>query len=822
MNSAQHRPRILIIDDEPHIRRSITDFLEDLDYEVISAENGRAGLDILAALQPDLVLLDLRMPELDGLEVLKQGRHITPEVPMIVISGAHRISDVVHALRYGAWDYLEKPIQDLSILGHTVEQALEKSRLIKENRTYQDHLEQMIKERTLDLEKANTHLANINSRLQKIVETTRGMTGCVEMNQFSVKILEEFARHMVASGGSLYMMEDNGLRLKHALDPGHAAAFLPFPLAENSILNQVLKKGTPMLIKDIKHTGGVEPSGWEGYKDGSLLAFPIQDINGQPIGAITLHSKKNPPFLEQDREIGTILASYSCETLRAVQAFESVQKSEKLYRTLFEKTNDAIFIVDKVTGRYQDANAAAMDLTGYSLKELRTRSIHDVIPHASGVPFQPGEPISGAKNLGTVVYCRPDDTHRTARLSAVPLDDHAFIGIARDITWDLELEKQLRQSQKMEAIGTLAGGIAHDFNNILSGILGYAQLVEMNLEKPDSVQKNIRQVIKGSRRASGLVHQILTFSRQADHEKHPVRLHLVVKEALKFLRSSIPSSIEIVENIQTRNVVLADSTQIHQVVMNLCTNAYHAMKDTGGTITVSLSDVVLEATAVQHKCRPGNYILLEITDTGHGMEEKTRDRIFDPYFTTKKITQGTGLGLSVVDGIVKKHDGCISVLSQLDRGTTFQVYFPVAQIQNENSSETPLQANGIYGTENIMLVEDEEDVLSSTQAILESMGYRIWPFLDSVLAIRTFEKQPDAFDLVITDMTMPKMTGKELCQRVRELGSDIPIILCSGFNPDLTTGAIQQAGISRAVQKPVTGRDLARIIREELGRPKSR
>ncbi len=749
--------RILVIDDETHIRQSFSYYLEDLGYEVLTAENGRIGLELMTGQRLDLVLLDLRMPEVDGLEVLQQGRKTIPDIPMIVISGANRIGDVVRALRYGAWEYLEKPVQDLSILGHAVEKALEKARLVKENQAYQRHLENMVRERTRELETANTHLSHINSRLRKIVKTTQDLTCCKEMTEFSKMILEEFADQMGATGGSLYMVEAGCLRLMHALDPGHAPDILPLPLGEKSILNMVLKTGKPLLISDVDGTKDITPSSWGGYKNGSVLVFPILDTGGSPVGAITLHSKEEPPFVDQDKEIGAILASYSCETLRAVRAFETVQKSEHRYRTLFEKASDAIFVVDIHTGRYIDANRSAQALSGHSVDELKQLTIREVAPEGMDEQFFAGKNFAAPIDLGAVTYVRPDKTRRTARLSCVPLDDTTVIGIARDITKDLELEKQLRQSRKMEAIGTLAGGIAHDFNNILSGIFGYAQLAEMNLDTPDRARQNLEQVVKGAGRAGELVQQILTFSRQVEHERRPLKLYLIVKETVKFLRSSIPASIEILEQINSKSVVLADTTQVHQVIMNLCTNASHAMADTGGTLTVSLDDVDIDQEAAEHNCPPGSYIRLEVKDTGKGIDEAILDRIFDPYFTTKEISQGTGLGLAVVEGVVKKHQGFILVAGNPDGGAVFRVFFPAVSSETDPVSEKLNAADTARGTERIMLVEDEETILEATWGILERMGYRVSGFRDGVSALAAFESTPQDFDLVITDMTMPKI-----------------------------------------------------------------
>jgi len=816
MNYNTDPATILVIDDELAIRRSFADYLEDREFVVLTAENGRIGLEILERDHPRLVLVDLRMPEADGFEVLRRGREIAPDTPKIVVSGANRINEVVDALRLGAWDYLIKPVKDLSMLGHAVDMALEKERLLRENRSYQKGLEALVRERTAELERANMNLANINLRLRKVVESTRKLSVCANVNRFGSRLLDEFATHMLASGGSIYLVENKGLRLLHALDSGHLPAFIPFPLREKSILRRVMEQKRTFLINDVAKEPGIESSGWGGYKDGSVLAFPLPNERGDIVGILSLHNRTRPPFVEQDREIGAILASYSCETLRAVKAFEALQKSEKQYRALFEKTNDAIFVVEKNTGRYLDANRAAAEMTGRSLDELKRLTIHDVTPEKAAERLIAISDTDHPMDMGKVAYYRPDHTRRVAKLSTVPMDSGTVIGIARDITHDLEIEAQLRQSQKMEAIGTLAGGIAHDFNNILMAILGYAELGFMGLDPENPARSKFKAISHAGKRARELVAQILAFSRAEVQASAPVRVDIILREVLKLFRSAIPSTIEIKKRIETKATILCDPTQIHQVIMNLCTNAYQAMDKAGGVLRISLTFAkIVMASDVTAQLPRGDYVKLVISDNGCGIAPENLNRIFDPYFTTKEKGKGTGLGLSVVHGIVKSHQGMIFVNSEAGAGTEFVVYLPVAAgVDIEKREKSKPRPSG--GHERILLVDDETDIVSIEKEMLEMLGYHVTATDKAKEALSVFTAAPEQFDLVITDMTMPKMTGILLAQEMKALRTGIKIVICSGYNETISLESNSDNSVDGYIQKPVTIQKLAETIRDIL------
>ena len=382
-----------------------------------------------------------------------------------------------------------------------------------------------------------------------------------------------------------------------------------------------------------------------------------------------------------------------------------------------------------------------------------------------------------------------------------------------------KLEFQLRQAYKMEAIGTLAAGIAHDFNNILTAIMSNTELSLLFMPANHKIRKNLEQILKSGNRARDLVRQILTFSRRTDIEPRPVDMVLLVEEGIKFLRASLPPSVEIKQDInRIQGSVLADSTQLHQVMINLCTNAVQAMPEAGGILTVSLKPVELdpEQTAEFADLKPGAYQRLTVADNGHGIDQETLERIFDPFFTTKETGQGTGLGLALVHGIVKSHKGAITVSSRPNQGTTFHVYLPWHKSLNP---ENNLAVNNpVGGKEHILLVDDEEPLVEVIREILEHLGYRVSSFVSGREALRAYKENPFGFDLVITDESMPRMSGSQLARELLSLRPDQPIILCTGYSEAISEGLAREIGISAFLMKPITISELGRTIRGLLNK----
>jgi len=541
------------------------------------------------------------------------------------------------------------------------------------------------------------------------------------------------------------------------------------------------------------------------------IAFPME---------LVLDEKEKSLLLELAGDIAFALYNYEQEKRKARMEADLTRRAMAM-----DYATDTIVITD-TKGTITYVNPAFEKITGYTRKEALGENPRVLKSGKQDEAFYRHlwQTISGGKTwTGQFINKKKDGSHYTEEATISPVFSPTgeivnYVAVKRDITNKISLENQLRQAQKMEAIGTLAGGIAHDFNNILGVIIGRAELSQLDLSKNDPAYQNIIEVVKAGSRAKDLVKQILAFSRQAKQERRLIQPGIIIKEALKMLRSSLPSTIEIRQNIAAESgVILADPTQIHQILMNLCTNAYHAMEKTGGVLTVSLAAIEFDPSGTDRETElaPGKYLQLMVSDTGYGIESHIMERIFDPYFTTKKPGEGTGLGLAVVHGIVNSHGGSILVESEIGKGTTFRVLLP----KSEDAGKTTEIEDYIPippGNERILFVDDEKDLADTTRMMLERLGYQVTVRTSSVEALELFRTQPGAFDLVITDLTMPIMTGADLAKELMRIRPDIPILLCTGFSELISEEKARHMGIKEFVMKPIVMRDMAEIIRKVI------
>lgn len=510
----------------------------------------------------------------------------------------------------------------------------------------------------------------------------------------------------------------------------------------------------------------------------------------------------------------------------------ALQRRTAEFEIIFRSIPDGVLFTDS-DFRIVMANPALCRSFGYQDEELRGQSV--ALLSATGKLFK----VPDGHDAGDVPvlpyearYRRRDGGEFVGETLGAAVKDakgkvQGYIGIIRDITMRKEaeaqqekLQRQIRQAQKMEAMGTLAGGIAHDFNNILSAIMGFTDLAQLKLPQDSEIRSDLVQVIQAGNRAKEMVGQILAFSRQSEQEYKPVEIGMIVKEALKLLRASIPTNIEIRSNIVAdAGAVFTDPTQIHQVIMNLCTNAYHAMRETGGLLEVTLESLefakgapLVESMALP----PGKYLRLSVADTGCGINPADLERIFEPYYTTKGQGEGTGLGLSVVHGIVKNCGGEITAESEPGTGSLFSVYLP--KVESFAASTAAVSTSALpHGDERILVVDDETPITHMLTRMLQALGYTVTALNSSEEAAILFGEDPQCFDLVMTDMAMPRLTGLEMAQRMLNVRPDIPIIMCTGFSEVVNEEKAKNIGIREFLLKPVLFSDLALVVRKVLG-----
>jgi len=525
-------------------------------------------------------------------------------------------------------------------------------------------------------------------------------------------------------------------------------------------------------------------------------------------------SIKAVPTYKKKEVVGGILIRE--DVTKRKHAENALRESEEKYRSMMESMKDASYICSSDL-HIEYMNTAMINRTGADATgELCYKAIYDMDKKCSWCVF---DKIKKGDHVDYEV-ADPKDNHYYSVTNSLISHSNGTISkltIFHDITQIKNIEAQLQQAQKMESIGTLAGGIAHDFNNILFPIVGYTEMLLADVPEDSPLREGLKEIYTSSLRARSLVKQILTFSHQDNTDLILMKIQPIAKEALKLIRSTIPTTIEIQQDINPDcGVIKADPTQIHQIVMNLATNAYHAMEDTGGELKVSLKEVDLGALdLINPNMAPGIYACLTVADTGVGMDKTVTDKIFDPFFTTKAIGKGTGLGLSVVHGIVTAIGGAIHVYSEPGKGTQFHVYLPVKKNLFEeqvSSSKTKIQG----GTEQILLVDDEEAILTMEKRMLERLGYQVTSRTSSLEALEAFRDSPDKFDLVITDMAMPNMSGDRLSVELTKIRPGISILLCTGFSKNMPEERAASLGIKGFLFKPIVMKDFAQKIREVL------
>jgi len=756
--------RVLILDDVPSDAELMVHELknEDIEFNIKKVDNRQDFIDAISFFTPDIILSDFRMPQFSGLEALHIVKEMTPKTPILIVTGSIDEETAAECIKAGAWDYILK--QHITRLGKAVTNAL----LLKEEKEKKEHAE--------------------NALIENITQL-QGILGSLRETLIVVYDAEGIHKFVWASPE---LDERYGITYSQLL--GQSVSKLYSPADAIKRIND---------IKKIFSTG-------EAMREELLTRFP----NGSYWHDTSLTPMKNPAG-----EIIGVVGFLLDITNRKRAEVDRTQLA-----TAFEQVAECIIITDTYANIIY-VNKAVEQITGFTTEELLNQNCRIFKSGRHDALFYKNlwKVILGGKIwTGRLFNRKKDGSIYEEKVTISPIRDINgtiinFVAVKKDITEETRLERQLHQAQKMEAIGTLAGGIAHDFNNILAAILGYTELSLREVKEGARLHRNLEQVLQAGYRAKDLIKQILAFSRLNQQEKKPLQVSLIIKEALKLLRASLPATIEMRQNITAKNnLVMADPTQMHQVLMNLCTNAAHAMLEKGGILDVSLREVVISPEEIghYHGIKPGVHLKLSVSDTGHGMTPEIIERIFEPYFTTKKPGEGTGMGLSVVHGIVKSHGGDITVYSEPDRGTSVHILLPCieSETEDEKNESSPMP----HGEGTILFVDDEISLVTIGKEMLEQLGYTVIAKTDSIEALEEFIKTPQKFDLVVTDQTMPVMTGAELAQKIFAMRPDIPIVLCTGFSEVISEEKAKAIGIREFIMKPIFMKEIAFVIRNLL------
>jgi len=512
----------------------------------------------------------------------------------------------------------------------------------------------------------------------------------------------------------------------------------------------------------------------------------------------------------------------------------ALRVSEERLRIITEQVTDMIWTIDEAFN-FTFVTPSVERILGYTPEEFLSKNVASVVTQdslmiAGKVLSERVEAALREPQTMELEHVCKDGSRIWAEITVAFMVDEAgrpagVIGVTRDISQRKQIEEEKKrleahhlQAQKMEALGTLAGGIAHDFNNILSAVIGFSEIALSEMEPGTLLYDNIGEILKAGQRARDLVRQILAFSRQAEQERMPLDLVPIITEVLKLLRATLPTTIEISQQIDWNlKPVMASPMEIHQILMNLCTNAGYAMRQHGGVLGIEVSMVELDDTAFtgdNPRIKPGSFLRLAVSDTGGGMQPEIMERIFEPFFTTKKTGEGTGMGLSMVHGIINSLDGIIKVNSELGQGSVFEVYLPVSE-QRESQAPDP-DETPVSGNERILFVDDESALVNIGRQMLERLGYEVVTSTNAQEALNLFREEPDRFDLVITDMTMPGITGDELAGEILRVKPSVPIILCTGFSERMSEKQARDMGIRGFLMKPLLQRPMAEAIRQAL------
>ncbi|NTV13939.1 MAG: response regulator [Desulfobulbaceae bacterium] len=804
--------RLLVVADDPGQLAATAELVAALGYLVDVAEGRGEAERFLAAGSFALVVVSAaNIAGQGGKAFLKLIRAAKPETGIIAFVDRTDHHSCAELLDSGVSDCLELPLRRDAL-------AAKISRVLHEIQLRQAQLDEL---QTLSV---------LNGLLQLSMEECSFQ----EMLQRFLVLITSFPFLGLNPQGAVLLVDEKDPRqlvmaAQHnlALPLQEICAVVPFG---RCLCGRAAANGELLFVN---HVDERHENHFAGMTEHGHYCVPFKATDGKLLGVFTLYVPGN--FVRRlvvEETLLAVAASLS-GIIRHQQITRSVAEREARYHAITDAATDGIVMMDE-QGRISFLNPATERMFGYSAAEAIGQNLHTLlVPPRYSKEYQPALAHFWATGQGAALgrTIEVEGRHRNGHELPIELslsalrhkDSWQAVAIIRDISerkrHDAEkerLNRKLQQAYKMEAIGTLAGGIAHDYNNLLTAILGFSELVKDVLPEESQAFADLNKVVDAGKRARDLTRQILAFSRQSEQEKIPVKLQLILKEALKLLRASIPSTIAMEQEIDLDcPSILADPGQLHQIIMNLCTNAYQAMRDGVGTLRVGLERIRLEAAAAESGgISPGEFIQLTVVDNGPGIPSEVIPRIFDPFFTTKPQGDGSGMGLAIVHGIVAELGGMVQVHSAPGQGTEFRVLLPVAAAFDLNQKQTgPSGAEA--GNEHILLVDDVDLLLEIGSRNLSRYGYEVTACTSSLEALIAFQAKPDKFDLVLTDQAMPNMTGMELAREILKIRA-VPIILLTGFTDAGTAGLAKEAGISEVLTKPIELNDLTQAIRRHL------
>ncbi|MEE8270345.1 MAG: response regulator [Alphaproteobacteria bacterium] len=812
--------RVLVVDDDREFAEGVQVLLVTKGYEVEVVRSAAVAIHAARDFGAEVALIDIRLGGSSGFNLIRDLQQQLPDLLCVVVTASASAATAIEALQAGAYDYLQKPFHSSDLLA-ILDRSFERLLLAHQKAKAEESL--WARNRQLEL---------VNRRLRGVVDGMRRLATCATLDELYLRILEEVARVIGAHGGSIYLKEADWLVLHHALDPGHASDTISLPLDENTVFERALKTGRPVLVPDPETDTDVMPSGWSGYRDQSLLAFPLSVDGDRLMGVLSLHAKDNAPFTPQDRELGHILISFGCETIRVVQALENLARSEELFGKIVENSPSAIFLKD-LEGRYVVVNERFHEWYGCPPDAVAGRRSHDIFPaeFADAYVALDLEALESGKAMERELDVPfLDGTLHQVLVTKFPVlgADGRPLGVGSintDMTDRRRVEEQLRQAQKMEALGQLTGGVAHDFNNLLAVIQGNLDLIDEALEDKAELSELVDDALDSARRGAELTRRLLAFGRRQTLRPEVTNVGDLVLGMVRMLERTLGEEIEI-ETVLAGGPwkMMVDRSQLEIALLNLAINARDAMPD-GGTLKIESATEDFDRAwgDLEDLADPGRYVSLAVGDNGSGMAPDILEQAFDPFFTTKEVGRGSGLGLSMVYGFVKQSGGHVRLRSEVGRGTTVKLYLPAATGDAADAVDVGVPDREPEGRgEAILVVENEPRVRKLTARLLTHLGYRVVASAENGRAALAMLDRAGEVDLLFTDVVLPGgLSGVQLAREARARMPDLKVLFTSGSADNAIVGDATLDVGARLVTKPFRKEDLARTVREALGAVRS-